>query len=232
MARLAQRVMHLVSTQTHLGRAYEIDIALRPNGSSGLPVVSIGSFMDYQRSAAWTWEHQALTRARVVVGSAKLTRFFESLRQEVLSGEREPVSLAREILAMREKMRTHLDRPPEGFWDLKQGEGGLVDVEFLVQHAVLMHAAEHPTVVRYTDVWRQLEALEKAGCWPATKAYALLDAQRDFRARQHRAMLAGSSRFADADELVEARALVSHYWQELVQTAEADSSVGGAIAGG
>lgn len=214
MARLAQRVMHLISTQTHLGRAYEVDIALRPNGNSGLPVVSTGAFIDYQRHSAWTWEHQALTRARVVVGSERLMRFFETLRTEVLTAEREPRQLAEQIVAMREKMRAHLDRHGEGRWDLKQGEGGLIDVEFLVQHAVLLHAAEHPTVIRYTDVWRQLEALEKAGCWPATTAYALLDAQRAYRAHRHRSMLSGEAPDAAEESFAAERSLVRSLWQQ------------------
>lgn len=214
MARLAQRVMHLLSTQTHLGRAYEVDIALRPNGGSGLPVVSTGAFVDYQQRSAWTWEHQALTRARVVVGSEKLEKFFNTLRHEVLIAERDGATLTREIAAMREKMRAHLNKPAPGRWDLKQGEGGLVDVEFLVQHAVLTHAAAHPTVILHTDVWRQLEALEKAGCWPATTAYALLDTQREYRAWRHRAMLGGEPMDAPEESFANQRALVATLWQQ------------------
>ncbi len=214
MSRLAQRVMHLLTTQTHLGRAYEVDIELRPNGNSGLPVVSAAAFADYQRQSAWTWEHQALSRARVVVGSPLMQARFESLRREVLTADREPEKLRREIADMREKMRTHLNKPAAGRWDLKQGEGGLVDVEFLVQHAVLAHAAEHPTVIAHTDVWRQLEALEKAGCWPATSAYALLDVQREYRAWRHHTMLRGEPMDAPADAFADARALVGALWQQ------------------
>jgi len=214
MSRLAQRVMHLLTTQTHLGRVYEVDIELRPNGNSGLPVVSTGAFADYQRQSAWTWEHQALTRARVVVGSARIETEFEALRREVLTSEREPEKLRREIADMREKMRAHLNRPATGRWDLKQGAGGLIDVEFLVQHAVLSFAAEHPTVIAHTDVWRQLEALEKAGCWPATSAYALLEVQREYRAWRHRTMLRGEPMDAPADTFASQRALVTGLWQK------------------
>jgi len=214
MARLAQRVMHLLTTQTHLGRVYEVDIELRPNGNSGLPVVSTGAFADYQTRSAWVWEHQALSRARMVVGSMQIEQVFEQLRYAVLTAERDPVALTREIAEMREKMRVHLNKPAPGRWDIKQGEGGLVDVEFLVQHAVLLYAAEHPTVIRFTDVWRQLEALEKAGCWPATSAYALLDVQREYRAWRHHAMLRGESMDAPSDAFSTQRALVARLWQQ------------------
>ncbi len=214
MSRLAQRVMHLLTTQTHLGRVYEVDIELRPNGNSGLPVVSTGAFAEYQMQSAWTWEHQALTRARVVVGSGRMETLFQSLRHQVLTRERDPEKLTTEIRDMREKMRAHLDKPAEGRWDLKQGLGGLVDVEFLVQHAVLSHAAEHPTVIAHTDVWRQLEALEKAGCWPATTAYALLDIQREYRAWRHAAMLRGEPTDAPQDAFATQRVLVKGLWQQ------------------
>ena len=214
MARLSQRVMHLLTTLTHLGRAYEVDLALRPNGNSGLPVVSTGAFVDYQRRSAWTWEHQALSRARVVVGSSRMVKLFESLRREVLTTERDPEKLRSEIVQMREKMRAHLNKPAAGRWDIKQGEGGLIDVEFLVQHAVLAHAAEHPTVIAHTDVWRQLEALEKAGCWPATSAYSLLEVQREYRAWRHRAMLRGEAMDAPQDMFTAQRALVTGLWQQ------------------
>lgn len=221
MARLAQRVMHLLTTATHLGRAYEVDLALRPNGNAGLPVVAIGAFVDYQQQSAWTWEHQALSRARVVVGSKRMESFFETLRSRVLTAEREPEKLRLEICEMREKMRTHLGKRVEGRWDIKQGEGGLIDVEFLVQHAVLTHAAEHPTVIAHTDVWRQLEALEKAGCWPATSAYALLDAQREYRAWRHRAMLRGEPMDAPAGMFAAQCAVVSGLWQQYLGAAAA-----------
>lgn len=219
MARLAQRVMHLLTTQTHLGRVYEVDIELRPNGNSGLPVVSTGAFADYQRRSAWTWEHQALSRARVVVGSPRIEAVFEALRLEVLTTERDPEKLRSEIIAMREKMRAHLNKPVPGRWDIKQGAGGLVDVEFLVQHAVLHHAAKHPTVAVYTDVWRQLEALEKAGCWSAEDARALLAAQRDYRAWRHRAMLRGEPMDAPESAFAAQRELVTALWQRQLGTA-------------
>ncbi|MES2684569.1 MAG: bifunctional [glutamate--ammonia ligase]-adenylyl-L-tyrosine phosphorylase/[glutamate--ammonia-ligase] adenylyltransferase [Pseudomonadota bacterium] len=220
MARLAQRVMHLLTTQTHLGRVYEVDIELRPNGNSGLPVVSTGAFADYQTHSAWTWEHQALSRARVVVGSPRIEALFESVRSRVLTVERKAETLTSEIRNMREKMRAHQHQPADGRWDIKQGAGGLIDVEFLVQHAVLSHAAEHPTVITHTDVWRQLEALEKAGCWPATTAYALLDVQREYRAWRHRTMLRGEPMDAPAELFAEQRALVTTLWQQLLPAEE------------
>ena len=177
-------------------------------------MVSTEAFALYQFQTAWTWEHQALTRARVVLGSPAINALFEELRHEVLTAEREPEKLRHEIADMREKMRAHRTKTVAGRWDIKLGEGGLVDVEFLVQHALLHHAAEHPTVIAHTDVWRQLEALEKAGCWSATSAYALLDVQREYRAWRHRTMLRGEPMDAAAEAFAEQRGVVTALWQQ------------------
>lgn len=213
MARLAQRVVHRLTTQTHLGRAYEVDMQLRPNGSSGLPVVTLAAFADYQRDKAWTWEHQALSRARHIAGSAALGETFETIRHEVLCRPRDPGKLRQEIAEMRTKMRAHLDKPRPGRWDVKQGVGGLIDVEFLVQYRVLAAAAAHPEVVRWPDVWRQLDALADADLLPRETAAALLDAQRRYRAHLHQRLLRGESADAGTGEFAETRAMVAEVWQ-------------------
>lgn len=214
MARLAQKVVTLLATQTHLGRAYEVDVQLRPNGHAGLPVVTLAAFASYQAEKAWTWEHQALTRARAVAGPADLMAVFERIRLDVLTRPRDVAALKTEIAAMREKMRAHLDRPPAGFWDVKQGWGGLVDVEFLVQHAVLRHAPAQPAVAAHPDVWRQLDALAVAGCWPAAQATRLLDIQRQYRAWRHRAVLAGKAPLAPATAFAAEREWVMVLWHD------------------
>lgn len=214
MGRLAQRVIHRLTTQTHLGRAYEVDMQLRPNGSSGLPVVTLAAFADYQRDKAWTWEHQALSRARHIAGTPALGEAFETVRREVLCRPREAGTLRREIAEMRAKMRAHLDKPKAGRWDVKQGVGGLIDVEFIVQYLVLESAAAHPEVVRWPDVWRQLDALADAGLIARATAATLLDAQRSYRAHLHRQLLRGESADAASDEFVPIRAAVEAVWQE------------------
>lgn len=181
---------------------------LRPNGSSGLPVVTLAAFADYQREKAWTWEHQALSRARHIAGTPALGEAFETIRREVLCQPRDPEKLRHEITDMRARMRAHLDKPKSGRWDVKQGVGGLIDVEFLVQYLVLASAATHPDVVRWPDVWRQLDALVAAGLLPAGEAAALLDAQRSYRAHLHRQLLRGEPADAAATDFESQRGAV------------------------
>lgn len=141
-ARLAQKIVALLGTVTGAGRLYEVDVRLRPDGAKGLLVSSLASFADYQRERAWTWEHQALVRARGVAGDAELLEDFERVRDETLSRTRDPETLRADVVQMRQRMRAELDRTDAARFDLKQGEGGLVDLEFLLQWCVLAHAAQ------------------------------------------------------------------------------------------
>ena len=143
-ARLGQKVVALLGAQTGAGRLYEVDVRLRPDGAKGLLVSSLASFGEYQRTRAWTWEHQALVRARAIAGDAALAAEFEALRAQVLARPRDPTALAAEVAAMRRRMRAELDRSDAAQFDLKQGEGGLVDLEFLLQYLVLRDAARDP----------------------------------------------------------------------------------------
>ncbi|MES2859271.1 MAG: bifunctional [glutamate--ammonia ligase]-adenylyl-L-tyrosine phosphorylase/[glutamate--ammonia-ligase] adenylyltransferase [Pseudomonadota bacterium] len=146
-ARLGQKLVALLGTDTGAGRLYDIDVRLRPDGAKGLLVSSLASFADYQRTRAWTWEHQALARARGVAGDTSLLADFEALRTEVLGRPREPAALAESVSAMRRKMRAELDRSDPASFDLKQGEGGLVDLEFLLQFLLLRDGAAHPALL-------------------------------------------------------------------------------------
>lgn len=184
-ARLSQRVIHWLATLTPAGRAYEIDLELRPSGQSGAVAVSLAALARYQLERAWTWEHQALTRARFVGGPARLGEAFDDLRRKVLCREREPVRLAQEILEMRQKMRTHLGSRKAGTWDLKQGEGGVIDCEFLTQYLVLRDACRHPALVQWPDNWRQLDALADSGSIARADKDRLIECYRVYRAFAH-----------------------------------------------
>ena len=142
--RLAQKVVALLGTVTAGGKLYEIDIRLRPDGASGLLVSTLASYADYQLQRAWTWEHQALVRARGVAGDAGLLQALAALRTRVLGLPRDPRQLQSDILAMRTRMRGELDRGSDALFDLKQGVGGLTDLQFLLQWLVLRHAGDHP----------------------------------------------------------------------------------------
>ena len=143
-ARLAQKLVSLLGTMTPAGRLYDVDVRLRPDGAKGLLVVSVDGFADYQRDRAWTWERQALVRARGVAGCSATLARFEQVRAEVLVRLRDRTALRTDVLAMRARMRGELDRTRGDHFDLKQGEGGLVDLEFLLQYLVLAHAHETP----------------------------------------------------------------------------------------
>ncbi|MGY0559909.1 bifunctional [glutamate--ammonia ligase]-adenylyl-L-tyrosine phosphorylase/[glutamate--ammonia-ligase] adenylyltransferase [Luteimonas sp. A277] len=162
-ARLAQKVVALLGTVTGAGRLYEVDIRLRPDGASGLLVSSLTSYDDYQRQRAWTWEHQALVRGRCVAGEDSLCADFEQVRERALTRVRDPDTLRREIVDMRAKMRAELDRSTSDRFDLKQGEGGLTDLEFLLQYLVLREAHAHPDLLAPRATPSLLQAAGDAG---------------------------------------------------------------------
>ncbi|MGH8459602.1 MAG: bifunctional [glutamate--ammonia ligase]-adenylyl-L-tyrosine phosphorylase/[glutamate--ammonia-ligase] adenylyltransferase, partial [Nevskiales bacterium] len=158
--RLGQKIIHILTAQMPSGVAYAVDMRLRPSGNSGLLVTSLEAYRGYQLDKAWTWEHQALVRARYITGSTQVGEAFEQLRREVLCRPRDDGKLREEIRAMRQKMHASLgDRTP-GRFDLKHGRGGITDIEFMVQYAVLRDAAAQPELVRYSDNIRQLDGLE------------------------------------------------------------------------
>ena len=172
-ARLAQKVMALLGAVTAAGRLYDIDVRLRPDGGKGALVSSLASYADYQRERAWTWEHQALVRARGVAGDASLLADFEQVRAGTLACEREHEVLFGDVLKMRGRMRAELDRSDAARLDLKQGAGGLVDLEFLLQTGVLAGAAHDPALAQATETPRLIDALATSGWLPVATAEAL-----------------------------------------------------------
>jgi glutamate-ammonia-ligase adenylyltransferase len=175
-ARLAQRLVSLLGTVTGAGKLYEVDVRLRPDGAKGMLVSSLESFSDYQRLRAWTWERQALVRARPIAGAPRVQAAFEAIRTQTLCQPRDHAALRVDVVAMRRRMRTELDRSQAARFDLKQGEGGLVDLEFLVQALVLEHAASHPALVEPRGTPELLAALGEAGVLAPDELVALLEA--------------------------------------------------------
>lgn len=162
-ARLAQKVMALLAAQTGGGRLYDIDLRLRPDGGQGALVSSLASYADYQRERAWTWEHQALVRARPIVGDAALLADFSRVRTQILCRPRDPERTRTDVVAMRRRMRAELDRSDTTRFDLKQGAGGLVDLEFLLQFAVLAAASRQPALAGPTDTPALITAAADCG---------------------------------------------------------------------
>ena len=182
-ARLAQKLVSLLGTVTAAGRLYEVDVRLRPDGAKGVLVSSLQSFSEYQRSRAWTWEQQALVRARAVAGDAAVCARFDQIRREVLMRERDPQALRADVIAMRRRMRDELDRSDGLRFDLKQGEGGLVDLEFLLQERVLALASTHSSLCGLNDTPGLLRELSALGALAAVQADALLAAHATLLAR-------------------------------------------------
>ncbi|MBJ6978514.1 bifunctional [glutamate--ammonia ligase]-adenylyl-L-tyrosine phosphorylase/[glutamate--ammonia-ligase] adenylyltransferase [Luteimonas sp. MC1895] len=172
-ARLAQKIVLLLGTTTGAGRLYEVDVRLRPDGGSGLLVSSLAAYGEYQRERAWTWEHQALVRARCVAGDAGLGAAFEAVRAAALARPRDVATLAADVSGMRARMRASLDRGDAAMFDLKQGEGGLVDLEFLLQALVLGGAAAQPGLLQPRATPALLEACRDIGRLDAACADAL-----------------------------------------------------------
>lgn len=179
--RLAQRMITMLNTVTSSGILYEIDMRLRPNGHSGLLVTSVSGFAEYQAEDAWTWEHQALVRARCVAGDTVLAQQVSDIRQQVLAKQCDQQVLAVEVRDMRAKMRGQLDKSKEQYFDLKQGVGGITDIEFMVQYAVLAWSTTLPELLVYTDNIRILEALVTTGKLSEEDGTLLENAYRFYR---------------------------------------------------
>lgn len=175
-ARLAQKIVALLGAVTAGGRLFDVDVRLRPDGAKGLLVSSLASFSEYQYERAWTWEHQALVRARFVAGDAELRGKFEGVRERTLARARDAEKLRGDVAAMRVRMQAELDRSDAAYFDLKQGEGGLVDLEFLLQYLVLRDSAASPSLLLPRDTPGLILAAQGAAVLSENQAAGLRDA--------------------------------------------------------
>ncbi len=215
-ARMGQRLIHLLTTRTPAGVLYEADMRLRPNGNAGMLVSSLSAFEQYQHHEAWTWEHQALLRARPVAGEPAVLEAFRRIRREVLGRERDPVKLLADVTEMRAKMRQALDKTAPERFDLKQGVGGIADIEFMVQYAVLRWAHRHPDLLDWTDNLRLLEGLARYDLLEGHAAELLANLYQVLRAAYHRNALQESPGLIPDAELREERAMVRDLWDRLM----------------
>ncbi|MCK6425244.1 MAG: bifunctional [glutamate--ammonia ligase]-adenylyl-L-tyrosine phosphorylase/[glutamate--ammonia-ligase] adenylyltransferase [Burkholderiaceae bacterium] len=220
-AAFARKLITWLSLRTSAGALYEIDTALRPNGNSGLLVTSMDSFERYQTgrgsNTAWTWEHQAITRARWCAGQPALAARFEAVRRAVLCAERDPQALRQEVVAMREKVRQGYP-VRAGRFDLKHSPGGMMDAEFAVQYLVLAHSAAHPGLQENHGNIALLQRAEQLGVLPAGVGTAAADAYRALRRAQHRARLdeaGGSCELAALGDLAPRREAVQRLWRSV-----------------
>ncbi len=213
LARIAQRVSTWMTSLTGAGVLYETDLRLRPDGASGLLVTSLAAFREYQLKRAWTWEHQALTRARAVAGDRALGQRFEELRDEILAQPRDRARLYGEIVAMRQKMRAENRSDTQ---ELKQVEGGIIDLEFAVQALVLADGPRHPQLRENRGNATLLKRAGALGLIDETVAAAASDAYLALRKRAHRAALNDEEKVKLAPgELEPERAAVKRLWKEV-----------------
>jgi glutamate-ammonia-ligase adenylyltransferase len=199
--RMGQRMVHICTAQTRSGDLYEIDLRLRPSGSSGMIVASMNAFKEYQAKHAWTWEHQALVRARIICGPSDLGQQFQTIRNDILQQARDPQTLREEVRAMRQKMRDNLgskDTSGQQF-HLKQDAGGIVDIEFLVQYGVLAWSHQHPALLQVTDNMRLLDAFADVGLMAPQDCQTLQEIYLSYRAETHRRALQQQPLLLDSD---------------------------------
>jgi glutamate-ammonia-ligase adenylyltransferase len=216
--RLGQRMIHILETRMNLGQLYEVDMRLRPSGNSGMLVSTVPGFSSYQQESAWTWEHQALVRARYVAGDLAVAKQVEAVRTEALCRQRDIAALAQEVQQMRDKMREHLlstGPSHKAEFDLKQGEGGIVDIEFMVQFAVLAWCHRLPELAHWTDNIRILETLGREGLFAQEKCDSLSEAYIAYRSAAHQLSLQHQAGIVPAEQFLDLRAAVTAAWQTL-----------------
>ncbi len=210
--RFGQRIMHLLTMHSAAGRLYEVDVRLRPSGKGGLMVTQIEAFHAYQRTEAWTWEHQALLRARAVAGEMRIRRQLEEVRLDVLCHHVRRETLRDEVRRMRERMRSELSKAREGQFDIKQDPGGLADIEFLAQYWALRWAGEYPPLVMYSDTIRQLESVASADLVPQATVDVLTRNYREYRSVIHHRSLENETEVVDARTFAAQREQVLAIW--------------------
>jgi len=217
-SRLAQRFITWMTSHTSAGILFDVDIALRPDGASGLLVSSFTAFEKYQRESAWVWEHQALTRARFCAGDAAIGARFETLRAELLKMPRDKNELTHEVLTMRQRM--HDAHPNQSdLFDLKHDSGGMIDIEFIVQYLILHYAAQYPQLTADIGNIALLKLLGQLKLIDTSLAETAADVYRDFRKLQHQLRLRGAdkARVELTPSVDSQRNAVRQLWREAIQ---------------
>jgi glutamate-ammonia-ligase adenylyltransferase len=193
-----------------------VDVRLRPSGKGGLAFTQIGAFAEYQMKEAWTWEHQALLHSRWVAGDAALGARFEAIRREALMQAVRRDTLREDIREMRERMRAEHARAPAGQFDLKQGRGGIADIEFLAQYWVLRWVRERPPLAEFADTIRHLESVGSAALVDHGVIDRLVDAYRRYREAAHHLSLEQRPPLVEEARFAEQRAAVAAIWEQVM----------------
>ncbi len=215
--RLCQRIIHNFTTLTTEGSLYPIDTRLRPDGKDGIIVNSLSAFAEYQRRQAWTWEHQALVRARVVAGDGALASHFARLRREILLLPRDGHELQRQVTDMRSRMRKELGQENSRLFAIKQDQGGITDIEFMVQYAALRWGAQLGDTLEFTDTIRLLEGMAEKHLLSSGDAQTLARAYRAYRREIHRLSLREQPATVAAEQFAEERRQVRDIWRQMME---------------
>ena len=215
-ARFGQRINNWLNSLTAAGMLYETDLQLRPDGASGLLVSSVEAFRDYQQHKAWIWEHQAITRANYSAGDVAIGQAFEQIRYDVITQSRDLCALKESVVEMRQRMRAN-HAVAAGVFDLKQSEGGIIDLEFMVQFLVLAHAQQYPVLTENIGNIALLMRLAELGIIEKEEASRVASAYLAFRKLQHASRLQGHSKAQVASSLVQDHAgAVKSLWNKLM----------------
>lgn len=221
--KVVQRIVHLCTTRMTSGQLYDVDTRLRPSGNSGPLSINIETYLQYLQEEAWTWEHQALVRARPVFSqqgqhACALNTRYQEVRASMLQVSRDPDVLRADVVSMRNKMRQHLSKDTQELFDLKQGAGGIVDIEFLVQYMVLRWAATYQQLTQFTDNVRLLESLKALGLVTEEDVAELIIAYQALRSAQHRLALQEEEKLIDKASAQAESARVLAHWQHYVES--------------
>jgi glutamate-ammonia-ligase adenylyltransferase len=207
--------MHLFNTRTASGILYEHDTRLRPEGASGLMAINLESFNHYQQTQAWTWEHQALVRSRMIFGQQELVERFAQIRLAILCQARDQQVLREDVLSMREKMRDHLATGSNTLFDLKQDAGAMADIEFITQYIGLKNAHTFEQLTTYSDNVRILTDAAKLGCISQQTKEGLIAAYIDYRSHYHVLSLDQKGRCVERERVKDHMDLVINAWHTI-----------------
>lgn len=213
--RLAQKIVSIFSLNTSAGVLYEVDMRLRPSGDAGLIGCSLSAFAHYQQNESWTWEKQALVRARPVFGEPPLRTEFDRIRHQVLASPRDVALLKQEVLAMREKMYSHSPQTDEGCFNLKTDRGGITDIEFIAQYLMLAYAPQYPQLTQWSDNVRIFEDMAHVGIITEKEGEQLKQAYVDLRNEIHHLNLLGKPAVIENGKFDEVRLFIQAFWQDL-----------------
>ncbi|PXF56494.1 MAG: bifunctional [glutamate--ammonia ligase]-adenylyl-L-tyrosine phosphorylase/[glutamate--ammonia-ligase] adenylyltransferase [Deltaproteobacteria bacterium] len=215
--RLGQRMIHILTVHTQAGILYEVDMRLRPSGASGVLVSSLEAFFQYQMDQAWTWEHQALVRARTIAGDIRVYKKFDELRKKVIAKSRDTDILKSSVISMRKKLINQYGNKHSGKFDLKHDPGGLTDIEFLIHYMVLANAFRYPDLAEWSNSSRLLEAFEQKDLIRKRYTDVLLEAYVSYRKTINKLSLQERPAYVEAGDFTNLRSGVREIWDEVME---------------